>query len=200
MKPVNYPPKPTAEEKKGHYHAPIESHVEMKSLANRALEAPITLMAGELLAASPDIRRHLKDLVASKRVAVNMVDEPDYSIAGCFEAQPESPKPIDFSRYESPMTAHTSLPLHIIYPSFAPGVELESIFDSSAQVVMMRHDIWKKLNYPLVANKAMHMESANSSHYQTMGMIENVPVTLGSVTVHLQIQVVNEAPFEVLLR
>ena len=97
MKPVSYPPKPAAEEKKGHYRAPIESHVEMKSLANRALEAPITLTAGELLAASPDVRRHLKDLVASKRVAVNMVDEPDYDIAGCFEAQPESPKPIDFS-------------------------------------------------------------------------------------------------------
>ena len=63
----------------------------------------------------------------------------------------------------------------------------------------MRHDIWEKLNYPLITNKAMHMESANSSRYQTMGMIENIPVTLGSVTVHLQIQVVNEAPFEVLL-
>ena len=199
MKPVNYPLKPAAEEKKGHYRAPIESHVEMKSLANRALEAPITLTAGELLAASPDVRRHLKDLVASKQVAVNMVDEPDYDIAGCFEAQPESPKPIDFSRYESPMTAHASLPLRVIYPSFAPGVEPESILDSGAQVVMMRRDIWEKLNYPLVANKAMRMESANSSRYQTMGMIENVPVTLGSVTVHLQIQVVNEAPFEVLL-
>ena len=40
MKPVNYPLKPAAEEKKGHYHAPIKSHAKMKSLANHALEAP----------------------------------------------------------------------------------------------------------------------------------------------------------------
>ena len=199
MKPVNYPPKPAAEEKKGHYCAPIESHVEMKSLANRTLEAPITLTARELLATSLDVRHHLKDLIASKQVVVNMVDEPDYDIARCFETQPESPKPINFSWYKCPTTAHASLPLRVIYPSFALGVELESILDSGAQVVMMRHDIWEKLNYPLVANKAMRMESANSSHYQMMGMIENVPVTLRSVTVHLQIQVVNEAPFEVLL-
>ena len=113
------------------------------------------------------------------------VEEPDYDIAGCFETQPEPARPIDFSRYDAPTIAHALLPLRVIHPSFAPEVEPECIPGSGAQVVTMRRDIWERLNYPIIANKAMRMESANSSQYQTMGMLENVPVTLGSVTVHL---------------
>jgi hypothetical protein len=43
------------------------------------------------------------------------------------------------------------------------------------------------------------MESANSGTTLTLGEIENFPVKIGPVTVHLQFQVVPEAPFEVLL-
>ena len=125
-------------------------------------------------------------------------DDIDYDIALCFETQPES-WVVDLSRYEAPSTAHASLPLQVIYPLFGHGVTPECILDGGAQVVIMCRDVWAKLNFPITANKSMRMESANSSTYQTLGMLENIPITLRSVTVKLQIQVVDDAPFEVLL-
>ena len=54
-------------------------------------------------------------------------------------------------------------------------------------------------DFPITANKSMRMESTNSSTYQTLGTPKNIPITPGSVTVKLQIQVMDDAPFEVLL-
>ena len=45
----------------------------------------------------------------------------------------------------------------------------------------------------------MPMESANSGTTMTLGLLENHPVKLGPITIFLQIQVVDDAPFEVLL-
>ena len=200
MKPVDYPAKPQDDDKKTHFRSSIESSIETKSLISRALDAQVTLTAGELMAVSPDVHRQIKDIVTSKQVAVNMVDSDDidYDIASCFEMQLES-RVVDLSRYEAPSTAHASLPLRVIYPSFGHSVTPKCILDGGAQVVIMCHDVWAKLNFPITANKSMRMESANSSTYQTLGMLENIPITLGSVTVKLQIQVVDDAPFEVLL-
>ena len=60
-------------------------------------------------------------------------------------------------------------------------------------------DIWEQLGVPIVANRAMPMESVNSGTSMTLGLIEDYPVQLGPITIHLQIQVVEKAPFEVLL-
>ena len=43
------------------------------------------------------------------------------------------------------------------------------------------------------------MESANAGMVKTLGLVENHPVRLGPITVYLQIQVIENAPFEVLL-
>jgi hypothetical protein len=45
----------------------------------------------------------------------------------------------------------------------------------------------------------MVMESANQQTNHTLGVVENVNVSFGHITVALQIQVVENAPFEVLL-
>ena len=63
----------------------------------------------------------------------------------------------------------------------------------------MRKDIWEQLNVPIAVSKAIPMESANASTSMTLGLIENHPVQLGPITFYLQIQVVENAPFEVLL-
>ena len=63
----------------------------------------------------------------------------------------------------------------------------------------MRQDIWEKLRSLITSSKAMSMESANSTTAMTLGLIKNQPVKLGPVTIYLQIQVVDTAPFEVLL-
>ncbi|KAF9642427.1 hypothetical protein BDM02DRAFT_3063800, partial [Thelephora ganbajun] len=75
----------------------------------------------------------------------------------------------------------------------------ECILDGGAQVVVMRKDVWECLCTPITANKSIPMESTNSGTTMTLGLVENYPVHLGPITIYLQIQVVEDAPFEVLL-
>jgi hypothetical protein len=74
MRPVNIPPKPTADDPKFRYHSAIESCSKPSDLTERALDAKITISTRELLAASPDVRRQVKDLVTSKKVSANSVE------------------------------------------------------------------------------------------------------------------------------
>src|ERR1700755_2108389 len=91
MRPVALPPKPAAVDPKFRYQAPIESEVNASDLAHRALNAKITISTRELLAASSDVRRHVKDIVTTKKVAANIVeaDESDVYSYGVSEPDPE---------------------------------------------------------------------------------------------------------------
>ena len=200
MRPVNIQPKPAASDPQFRYQSAIESSVKPSELANRALDATFTISARELLAALSDVRRHVKDLVASKKVAANVVeiDQTDVYLADCLK--PSTPAAyLDLFKYDSTSSAASSLPLRVIFPTFAPGVEPECILDGGAQIVVMRRDVWERLRVPIVASRAMPMESANAATTMTLGVIENHPVQLGPITIYLQIQVVDNAPFEVLL-
>lgn len=204
MRPTSMLPKPTSDEPKQKYQASVETGVNSSDLTNRALDANITLSTRELLAASPEVRKQFKDIVTSKKVSANLVEDGEASLdtylAHCFDTLDAPPIHLDLARYDAaPCTAAVSLPLRVIFPTFAPGVEPECILDGGAQIVVMRKDIWEKMRAPIVTTKSMAMESANSGTVMTIGLIENFPVRLGPVTINLQIQVVEDAPFEVLL-
>lgn len=201
MKPVFLPPKPT-DDKKHHYQSPVESSVKASELADRALDTKITISTRELLAASSDVRKHVKELVTNKKVSFNVAvddsESKDYSTLYEHLAPPSAD--LDVFEFESTSRiASPSLPLRVIYPTFGPGVEPECILDGGSQIIVMRRDVWEKLHVPLAAAKCRKMESANAGKTMTMGEIEDHPVKIGPITVRLQIQVVEEAPFEVLL-
>ena len=202
MRPVAMPPKPSADEQKFRYQSPIEGDVKASDLTDRALDAKVTITTRELMAVSPDVRRQVKELVSSKKISANIVevDSSDTYLTGCCDPEPESSAIYyDLVKDDPSSAAAPSLPLRVIFPTFAPGVEPECILDGGAQVVVMRKDIWERLRVPIVASKAMAVESANATTSMTLELIENHPVQLGPITIHLQIQVVEEAPFEVLL-
>ena len=203
MRPVNYEPRLPAEEAKSRYQSAIETGVKTSDLVDRVLDAPITVTTRELLAAAGGVRHAVKDLVVSKKVAVNLVEEPiDAYLTQCFDsAQASDPDPIvvDYFRYApSSPVAFASLPLRVIYADFGNGVKPECILDGGAQSILMRRDIWEKLRVPIAVNRATVMQSANSTSERTEGMVEDLPVTVGKVTVYLQVHVVKNAPFEVL--
>ena len=202
IRPVAMPPKPSTDDQKFRYQSPVEGDVKASDLTDRVLDAKVTISTRELLAVSPDVRRQVKDLVSSKKVSANTVevDNTDAYLTTCFNSEVAAPPVyLDLVKYENASAAVSSLPLRVIFPSFAKGVEPECILDGGAQVVVMRKDIWECLRVPIVANKAMDVESANAATTKTLGMVENHPVQLGPITIYLQIQVVEKAPFEVLL-
>ena len=201
MRPVSYPPRPPPDDSKYRFQAPVEHNVKTSDIVHRVLDSKVNLSARELLAVAPDLRKHVREIVTSKKISANTVEvnEVDAYLAGCFDAEPPSVF-LDLVKYDSSSSAAaSSLPLRVIHPTFGPGVEPECILDGGAQVVVMRKDVWSRLQAPIVASRAMPMESANASTTMTLGLIEDHPVQLGPITIYLQIQVVEEAPFEVLL-
>lgn len=194
IKPIAMQPKPSADESRTRYHAAIEDSAKASDILERVLDIKIPVSAREILAVSNDARRQVKDLVTSKKVSANLLEagttDSTYRIA--------ETSPFDVYEYSSPSAA-PFLPLRVITLNLAPGVTPECILDGGSQIVVMRRDVWEKLRVPITADRAMKMESANSGTTLTLGEIENFPVKIGPVTVHLQIQVVPSAPFEVLL-
>jgi hypothetical protein len=135
-----------------------------------------------------------------KKVSTNLVEEPvDAYLTNC----PESDRAamyLDLFKYNATSSsAAASLPLRVIYPMFGPGVKPECILDGGAQIIVMRRDVWECLNVPIAAGLVRPMEAANSTTTMTRGLIRNHPVQLGPITIHLQIQVMDDAPFKVLL-
>lgn len=156
----------------------------------------------ELLAAAPEIRRHVKDLVTNRRIpTANIVEINDP--ANTFHTVSPSDTPssvlIDIAKYDQ-STADVKTSLRVIYPDFGSGIRPECILDTGSEIVVMRRDVWKKLRgVDIRPARNMSMETANSSRTSTIGLIVDHPVSLGPITVYLQIQVVLDAPFEVLL-
>ena len=176
------------------YHAPIQDPALAKLLLDRALDAPIQTTSRELLSALPDLRRQLRELLMSKRVAstATFVDtsDPVMNVESFLHAHPD--------RYTGNVAEH-SMPLRVVYPEIGNGVRPECILDYGAQIVAMRRDIWESLDLPLHSQKIMVMQSANNTHNHTLGVVEDVEVRFGPIALRLQIQVVDDAPFEVLL-
>jgi len=106
---------------------------------------------------------------------------------------------IELFRYEpSSLIAASCLPLCVIHLDFGNGVSPECILNSGTQSILMRRDIWEKTGAPLTTNKATIMQSVNEGRDMMMGMIENL-VRIGDVKVFLQVHVVKNTPFEILL-
>jgi hypothetical protein len=59
--------------------------------------------------------------------------------------------------------------------------------------------IWERLDLPLSTDKVLIMESANNTRNATLRVVQNVPLFLGPVALILHIQVIEDAPFKVLL-
>ena len=56
------------------YQAPAEDKELIRAVIDRSMESQVTMSQKELLAISPDVRRHMKEVTTSKRVVENTVE------------------------------------------------------------------------------------------------------------------------------
>lgn len=172
------------------YSTPIEDSKIVDIVVNRLLNQNIMISARELFSTTPDVRKHIKELIATKRILTPT--EPVMPIEVFLNH-------VTWEKYENKVVAEHSIPLRVVHPSFPGGHTAECILDSGAQIIAMRKDVWQRMELALNPDLIMVMESANASKEQTYGLVKNCRVSFGPVELVLQIQVVLNAPFEVLL-
>ena len=100
---------------------------------------------------------------------------------------------------KSVIVAAESHALRTVYPLINGVGEVESLLDPGSQIVSMSRAVAMTLQIPWDPDIVVHMESANKTLERTLGLAKNVPFLFGTITVYLQVHVIGNAAYKVLL-
>ena len=77
--------------------------------------------------------------------------------------------------------------------------EVDSIVDPSSQIVTMSEEVCHQLALAYDPDIKLNMQSAIGSINQSLGLARNVPCKLGPITLYLQIHVIRNPTYDILL-
>jgi hypothetical protein len=97
------------------------------------------------------------------------------------------------------VVAAESHALRTVYPLINRAGSVESLLDPGSQIVSMSRAISIGLGVNWDPDITVQMQSANNTFENTLGLAKNVPFLFGTITVYLQVHVVENAAYKVLL-
>lgn len=220
------PAKPKDDTKKLAYKtvAPVEDPKIVESVMEKTLRgSSISLTHEELFAISPEIRNKLKELLTPKRVA----DRKDAAVLLQTFVNPVLPRvedlirdgeklprgvlriPDPFEAYlarlppgSDPQLLTVAKESHSLrsIESLVDNKELvECVIDPGSQIVSMSEAVCHTLGLAYDPTIRLNMQSANGEIDQSLGMAHNVPFQVGELTLYLQVHVIRQAAYDVLL-
>jgi hypothetical protein len=97
------------------------------------------------------------------------------------------------------IVARESQGLRAIYPLINAVGEVESLLDSGSQIISMARAVAQNLEISWDPDITIDMESANRSIKKTLGLAKNVPINCSGITVYLQVHIMSNPAYRVLL-
>ena len=97
------------------------------------------------------------------------------------------------------VVANESVGLRAVYPLINGEGKIESLLDGGSQIVSMAEDTAIELKIAWNPEITVHMESANKSLEETLGLAKNVPLVFGHIVVYLQVHIIRDPAYKVLL-
>jgi hypothetical protein len=76
---------------------------------------------------------------------------------------------------------------------------VESILDPGSQIITMSEYLCTDLGLIYDPSIVLNMQSANGEVNQSLGLARNVPMTLGEITLYVQIHVIRSPAYDILL-
>ncbi|TFK60027.1 hypothetical protein BDN72DRAFT_730029, partial [Pluteus cervinus] len=89
--------------------------------------------------------------------------------------------------------------LRTVYPIINRRKQVESLLDAGSQIVSMSREVAVDLGISWNPDVTIQMQSANGSLETTDGLAENVPFVFEGITVYLQVHVIKNAAYKVIL-
>ena len=90
--------------------------------------------------------------------------------------------------------------LRVTFPAIRGGKQLpECIMDNGSQIISMDTRIATGLHLHWDPDVRVHMQSANGTLNSTRGLARNVPFTFGDITVFMQVHIMDDVPYDVLI-
>jgi hypothetical protein len=179
------------------YHSAVEDRGDAKDLAERLLRQEITIQGEELYAVALAVRSAMKDVLAAKQVppAANNYLGAETYLTGKEDVRDSRTTPA-----QGDIVSKKVEDLRLIYPKLGTtGIIAECVLNNSLQVVAIHKDVWMRLGGPLIKTEQMQLGLSNSTTLHTLGMIPNLRINIGGLDLFVQAQVVDHAPYKVLL-
>jgi hypothetical protein len=181
--------------------APIEERTNIGGLVNKMLDIPLPHMTTRnFLGSSYTARRELMSQLSAKKAPLN-VPAP-FAASANFSSQPSNKLAFECNQCDE-THLHLAAPerqhLQVIWPIIDGQLECECVVDSGCETTMMRKDIWEKLGLPLHVNEGVTYTAANKTQTKMMGGLHNVSMNNCGQEIFVQYQVVDKAPWEILL-
>jgi hypothetical protein len=95
--------------------------------------------------------------------------------------------------------AKESHALRTVFPLINKMGRIESLLDGGSQIVAMDVEVAKSLAVSWDPDIRIQMQSANKTVEETLGLAKNVPFIFGDITVYLQVHVITDPAYKVLL-
>jgi len=97
------------------------------------------------------------------------------------------------------VVATESSALRVLHPIINGNSSEEALLDGGLQIVSMAKDVAVRLKVPWNPEIVIHMQSANRQLEKTLGLARNVPFLFRDITVYLQVHIINNPAYKVLL-
>ncbi|KAF8871518.1 hypothetical protein BD779DRAFT_1453911, partial [Infundibulicybe gibba] len=221
--PAGKPSKPAAPAYKT--SAPVQDSATNDGVLERMLGSSVMLTLKELLAASPEARSSLKDMLTPRRIAT-----PDESTLMLAETEllpfpvsnhpdaptGQAPPPPDSivipDKYDTFITTHGSRG-HEDYLKVAKESHalrslmvlvdnqkyIEAIIDPGSQIIAMSEEVCHGLGLTYDPTVQLSMQSANGDVDLSLGLARNVSLRIGDITLFVQIHVIRAPAYDILL-
>lgn len=184
------------------YASALEDSSVAQKVLDTTLNAPIQITPREILAIAPKLRKQLNQLTSAKKIPINANLQETASYApdtsSSYEQYHVHCHEDRDKLHPGPVT-YDFLSLRSIDAIFADRIKADCILDSGSQFIAMRRDIWERTGVPLLGERGASITTANNSTSHTMGLVENMKMNIGPLTLYIKLQVIDDAPFEVLL-
>ena len=95
--------------------------------------------------------------------------------------------------------AKDSQAIRSVFPLINGVEKLESLHDTGSQIVSMSERIADRLGLIYDPDIIINMQSANKQVEKSLGMAKNVPFLFGDITVYLQVHIIRDPAYDVLL-
>lgn len=203
--------------------APIESQAVAEKVVEHFLKAPAPPMTnGEMLALVPEARTQIRNLLTPKRVA----QDKAAALVQAEGQNPVLPPPSELLELPegTPGVIRIKDPVEVYISNLAPGqqpkpitvaaeshalralmafvgrrAEVECIIDPGSQIISMSEETCHALGLEYDPTIILNMQSANGGVDPSLGLARNVPFVIGSLTLYLQVHVIRNAAYDILL-
>ncbi|KAF8231038.1 hypothetical protein L208DRAFT_1472736 [Tricholoma matsutake] len=185
--------------------APVQNKKIAHDIFVRSMKMPIiTLTSEELLSLSPEVRTKWREQVTPKQVpqsrnnATNMFSPNTIIVPDPYKTYISSLRPGEIP--QPFVVAKETSSIRSVIMDVHGNNQVESVVDPGSSIISMAEDVCHELSLAYDSSIRLPMQSANGTVDKTLGLACNIPCDLGGITLYMQIHIIQDPAYDILLR